>query len=368
MAVVACHRALRRLLDLGHDLPLRPVGVLGLDQRGDSGDVRGGEAGAVVGAVAAAGDGGDHVHAGGGDADEAAALGEVRAFVVPVGGGDGEDALVRGGVGRLHVAAHAVVARRGDDHDVLGQGVVHRLLQERCGLKGVGGVLGDVDDVGLRRVGGVADGLGQGLRRSVAVGVVLLDRDDRRVGGEAGEAGALRLAGGDDAGNLGAVAHRVRGAVLLAAFELPAVGVLEVLPHQVAARLDVHGAGELGVLHVDAGVDDGHPYPLPGGLLPQFVHEDALQRPGAARVLLRRERALGRVVGSGRRDREGDQQDSGGGRRGQKTPGRRHRGARHVPAAPHEPCGWLAAPVESRGPVGRNVDQAAGTGVGSTSL
>ncbi|GAA4898298.1 hypothetical protein GCM10023237_16170 [Streptomyces coeruleoprunus] len=34
----------------------------------------------------------------------------------------------------------------------------------------------------------------------------------------------------------------------------------------------------------------------------------------------------------------------------------------------YEPCGWRAAAVDRRGPVGRNADQAAGTGSGSTSL
>lgn len=37
-------------------------------------------------------------------------------------------------------------------------------------------------------------------------------------------------------------------------------------------------------------------------------------------------------------------------------------------APPQEPCGWRAAVVDRRGPVGRNSDQAAGIGAGATSL
>src|SRR5690606_5310333 len=107
-AVAAGDGAFRGLLDLGGDLTLRPLGVLGLDERGDARDVGRGEAGAVVEAVAALGDGGDHVDAGCGHVDEVAGLGEGRAFVVAVGGGDREDALVGGGVGLLDVASGAV--------------------------------------------------------------------------------------------------------------------------------------------------------------------------------------------------------------------------------------------------------------------
>src|SRR5690606_5365665 len=270
-------------LDLGGDLTLRPLGVLGLDERGDARDVGRGEAGAVVEAVAALGDGGDHVDAGCGHVDEVAGLGEGRAFVVAVGGGDREDAFVGGGVGLLDVASGAVVARGGDDDDLPGQGLVDGGLEVRVGFGGVGGVLADVDDLRLG-LDGVADALGEGAGVAVAVGVVLLDGDDGRLGGEAHEAGLAGGPGGDDAGDLGAVADGVGGAVLLAAVDGIAVVVLEALGQEVAAALGVDRALELRVAGVDAGVDDGDAHTLALGLGPQRVELDALEGPGAAGI------------------------------------------------------------------------------------
>lgn len=68
--VMAGDRAFRRLLDLGDDLLGGPLRVLGLQESRHAGHVRRGEARAVVGAVAAAGDSGDHVDAGGCDSYE----------------------------------------------------------------------------------------------------------------------------------------------------------------------------------------------------------------------------------------------------------------------------------------------------------
>src|SRR5690606_39528486 len=242
-------------------------------------------------------------------------------FVVAVGGGDREDALVGGGVGLLDVASGAVVARGGDDDDLPGQGLVDGGLEVRVGFGGVGGVLADVDDLRLG-LDGVADALGEGAGVAVAVGVVLLDGDDGCLGGGAREAGLVGGPGGDDAGDLGAVADGVGGAVLLAAVDGVAVVVLEALGQEVAAALGVDRALELRVAGVDAGVDDGDAHALALGLGPQRVELDALEGPGAAGVGGVGVFALvGEGVLRGGRRGEGDrggQEDRRGRRRGRR--------------------------------------------------
>lgn len=271
VSVLAADGAFGGLLELGDDLLPRPVGVLGAYEGGDGGDVGGGEARSVVGAVAAAGHGGDDVDAGCGDADEVASLGEERAFVVAVGGGDREDAVVRGRVGVLGVAVSAVVSGGGDDDDVVGQ-----RLADGAGEGGARdglalGVLADVDDVD---VGGhrVFDGLGEGLDVALLVPVVLADGDDRRLGGESDEAGALGRAGGDDAGDLRTVPDEVDGGALGEAAGIVVLAGLE----EVLAEGGVDGRPQLLVLDVDAAVDHRDSDALALGLLPQLVELDAL--------------------------------------------------------------------------------------------
>ncbi|GGT39557.1 hypothetical protein GCM10010271_49440 [Streptomyces kurssanovii] len=90
------------------------------------------------------------------------------------------------------------------------------------------------------------------------------------------------------------MADDVGGAVLLAALDLVAVLVLQLLGQQVLAAPRVDGGTELRMLRVDARVDDGDPDALARGLLPQFVQKDPLQGPGPAFVLLVRVGALAR--------------------------------------------------------------------------
>jgi hypothetical protein len=119
------------------------------------------------------------------------------------------------------------------------------------------------------------------------------------------------------------VADGVRGAVLLASLERVAVVVLEVLRQEVAAALHVHRVGELRVRDVHAGVDHRYPYSLAPGLAPQFVQEDALQGPRAARILAVGEGALVRVREVGRRrggrEEDGGSREQGRGRRGRQA-------------------------------------------------
>ncbi|GAA2925757.1 hypothetical protein GCM10020221_22130 [Streptomyces thioluteus] len=137
---------------------------------------------------------------------------------------------------------------------------------------------------------GVPDGGGQRARLAAALLVVLPDRDDRGLRGEADEAGALAGAGGDDPGDLGAVADRVVGAVGARALLR---GRVLVLGQQVEAGGPVDGPRQLRVVGVDPGVDDRDPDALALGVLPQPVEDDPLQGPWHARyLLLHREGAL----------------------------------------------------------------------------
>ncbi len=160
---------------------------------------------------------------------------------------------VGGRVGDV-VALVAAVARGGDDDHALLQGVLHRLVLARLGVRGVGVVAeGEVDDVGAV-VGGPADAVGEGVAAGGAGlgagGVAVLqdhpDGQDLRLGGDAqdavGAAGSVAVPG-DDAGHGGAV---------------PAPGAVAGLGAEadhVLGGQDV--AGEVRVVGLDAGVQDG---------------------------------------------------------------------------------------------------------------
>ncbi len=344
--------------------------MLGAQQRGDAGDVRRGETGAVVDALAEAGDGGDHVDSGRRHPDEVAGLGEPGPLVVAVRGSHREHAGEGSRVGLALLAAHAVVARGGHHHDVGGYGLLDRLAEIGVGGQLRVGVLGDVDHLGAlgHRV---VDGLAQVRGVALALPVVLPDRDDRGLRGQADEAGALLGTGRDQPGDLGAVADGVDRAVA-------ALGVDEVL-----AGSGVDGCAELRVRPVHAGVDDRDADAVAAlvlalGLRPELVEQQPLQGPGPVLdLLLHREGALPRAVeaqrvrglgrggcgrGGGRaRAARGQGEGEGGGQEG--PPGRVGLGHRRLP---HEPWGWRAELVSRRGPLERNSDQAMGTMAGLT--
>ncbi len=249
---------LQQFLDLGRG----QARVLGLDEGHGAGDEgrRGARAPAFV--VRAVGVGDDDVDAGGADGGVPVAGGELGLPAAAVDGGDRDDARVGGGVGDA-VARLAAVARGGDDHHALAEGVLDGLVLARLVVGGVAVVPeGQVDHVGAV-VGGPADALGEGAALAVAglgaAGVALLedhpDRQDPCLRGDAED--ALAAAGavavpGDDAGHGGAVAGP--GAVAAAGAHADEVGALEDL------------AGEVGVGVVDPGVEDGHGHPVaPGG-------------------------------------------------------------------------------------------------------
>src|SRR5690606_18059937 len=176
------------------------------------------------------------VHAGRDDVDVAAGVGERADAVVLVGGADADHPLVGGRV-EDRVAELLLVARGGDDRDAAGPGVGHRLPLR---LAVVGPAEGQVDDPGTG-VGGVVDALGDVGVPAVALVVQRLDRQDPDRLVVAGDLDAVVRTGGDDAGDVGAVAVVVHPA---------AVGRHEV----VEARYDAaHQVGDRG-LH--AGVDD----------------------------------------------------------------------------------------------------------------
>ncbi|CAM5426431.1 hypothetical protein STENM36S_08808 [Streptomyces tendae] len=241
------------VLQDGLDLGRGEAGVGRLHQGGGPGDEGGGGAGAPALVVAVVRIGDDHVDAGGADRGVPAAGGEGGAGAVAVDGGRGDHARVGGRVGDV-VALLAAVPGRGDDDHALPEGVLDGLVLG--GLRvGGGGVVaqGEVDDVGAV-VGGPADAFGQGVAAGLAGlgagGVAVLQDhaqgEDLGLRGDAhdafGVSGAVSVTG-DDPGHGGAVPGP--GAVALARAEAD----------QVLAGEDV--AGEVGVVGLDAGVQDG---------------------------------------------------------------------------------------------------------------
>ena len=184
----------------------------------------------------------EDVHAGGGDGDLRAGVGEVREVVAAVRGahGDGERSVGGG--------AHVVrLVASGADHDgALVVGVLDRLVHDP---RVPGGAQGHVDDV-RAVIGRPADALGHVGKRAAAAGVEHLHRHDR---GAVGHARAAEL-----------VVGRLRdGARDVRAVALVVVGVGGVA-HEVPAG-DADRPGEVGearvrpvVLAGHARVDDGH--------------------------------------------------------------------------------------------------------------
>ena len=179
--------------------------------------------------------------------------------------------------------------------DALLQRVLDGLVLGGLGVRG-GGVVaeGEVDDVGAV-VGGPADALGEGVAAGVAglgAGRVAVledhaDGEDLRLGGDAHHAVAVAEAvsvTGDDAGHGGAVPGP--GAVAPRGPEAD----------HVLAGEDV--ADEVGVVGLDAGVEDGDGDALALGGLPGLLGVHGVQGP-----LLGAD-AVG-VGGGGRHEREG---------------------------------------------------------------
>src|SRR5690606_7990676 len=334
----------------GLELRRGEVGVGGAQQGDGAGDERGGGTGAPALVVLAVGVGDDHVDAGGADRGVPAAGGEGRAGAVPVDGGGGDDAGVGGGV-RDAVALLAAVARRGDHGDALAQRVLDGLVLAGVGVGG-GGVVaeGEVDDVGAV-VGGPADALGEGVAPGAAGlgpgGVAVLQDDadgqDPRLGRDThdalGAAGAVSVAV-DDPGHGGAVPGP--GPVAGAGAEAD----------QVLAGEDV--AGQVGVVGVDAGVEDGDGDARALRGLPRLLGAHGLQAPLAGADAVR----VGR--GGGQQGECGGEQDAEGGGAAPGGAGEAHEGrsvaVRTCPRRPRStrsarPCASCPRPAWATGPV-----------------
>src|SRR5581483_2291050 len=174
--VVLARRAevLRGGLEARVDLRVAPRGVERLQQRGDARDVRRGHARAAHRRVgrAAARVGGEDVDARRRDVDLGALRGEAREDVVAVRRGDDDD-LARALLPRVAhaVRARARVARGGDEHDALRDGVVERVADRRVRARRAPRVAADLDalvaHVGqrVRERGGRAAALAQDVGR-----------------------------------------------------------------------------------------------------------------------------------------------------------------------------------------------------------
>lgn len=197
--------------------------------------------------------GDDDVDAGRADRGVPAAGGEGGSGAVAVDGGRGDDARVGGRVGDV-VALLTAVAGRGDDDRALLQRVLDGLVLGGLGVGGDGVVAeGEVDDVGAL-VGGPADAFGEGVAAGVAglgaLRVAVLqdhpDGQDLRLRGDAQDAVGVAVAvavTGDDAGHRGAVAG-----------PRTATRPGPEADHVLAGE---HVAGEVGMVGLDTGVQDG---------------------------------------------------------------------------------------------------------------
>lgn len=177
------------------------------------------------------------------------------------------------------------------------------------------GSLRDVDDVDTLRHG-LVDGLGEAFGGAGLLFRGLLERDDGRLGRDSEEARALDLAGGDDSGDLGAVADLVLGRLAL--------------DETLAAAAD--RALELLVARVDTGVDDAdaNSLTLHPAVRPQLIGQEALERPRGLFDVVRAELALTAVerhVLVRDRRRGGDAGEAGNARR-------RNQSARRSAAVP----------------------------------
>ena len=235
----------------------RKVGLGAPDEGRQAGDVgsggrraRGEEVGQEAVADVPLGRGAEDPDAGSGHVDLGAERREVGDRVVVVAGGHGQDVAVVGG--RVKDDAGPVVAGRGDDDGSLVVGVLTGVLEER--VVGVA-AQAEVDDVGalVRRPDDAVD---DPAVEAVAVLIGDLDRQDPAVPGDAGDAdGVVRVRRGD-AGDVGAVPV--------------VVGRVVVIVGEVAAGGD-HLAGEVGMGHIDARIEDGDdglgvaPGHVPGG-------------------------------------------------------------------------------------------------------
>src|SRR5581483_5548498 len=169
--------------------------------------------------------------------------------------GDDRDRAVPPGV--LHAFGQLGAEGRRPDEEEIAEAQVHHL----------GAVVDDPVDAGV----GVLDG-------DAAAGVGDLGHHEFGVGGDAGHADAVVLVGGDDAGDVRAVAHVVLArpsAVLGVALRLEATGVGHDLPGQVL------------VFEVHAGVDDADLHVAAGGAGPRRGGPDLHQVPlfGEARIV-----------------------------------------------------------------------------------
>ena len=224
-----------------------------------------------------------------------------------VGGADRDDAgagrrVVRGrGDGHALVA---VVAGGGDDHHVLAGGVIHGVLER---VAGAGPAQRQVDHGGAV-VDGVLDAPGDVEIVGRTYGIQHLDGHDAALPGGAHHAQAVVAGGAGDTGHQRAVAHVVvgRGVVV---DEVPApavVGVaVAVVVDQVAAHLAGVGpdpADEVGVVQLDAAVDDGqHHGVVPRGGVPGVREAHGLEVAllGRAADADRAAAGVGGVVGHG---------------------------------------------------------------------
>ncbi len=219
----------------------------------DTRDVRGGHRGTAHPLIAAGigGRRGQHRRARRGDEVGRAAVAEAGGDAGFVRGRHREDAGRAARVGG-GVAVEPVVAGRGDDDDVVGDGVLH------CGVvRGVGvAAQAHVDDRGAL-VDGVDDGVGDVGRPAGTVGAQHADREDLR-GAHAGDADAVAGDRTDRARDVGPVAVRVDAAV---AARGHGVRVADEVDPEVAADT----TGEVGMAGLDAAVDDRDQFAGPGG-------------------------------------------------------------------------------------------------------
>ena len=215
---------------------LRQVGAGGGEQRQRAGDERGGHRGALAQLEAAAAGGREDRAAGRGEVDGAqAAVGDrdERAGLLGRGRDEHRGLGRRRRVGRREVDVAGVVAGGGDDRRALRAGVPQRGVEVAARAVAVDR---DVEDL-RAAVDRVDDALGQARGVAGAVGVEHLDGHDLRARGDARAADAVAGLGGDDAGDVRAVAV----VVLDVAVELLDVRAVDVVDVAVAVVVDVVG-------------------------------------------------------------------------------------------------------------------------------